>query len=479
MKQFFSTTYRVLSFLACLGIFIAAPYYFCTTRYIRVTYTPTTLSDSAVLLDNPYCGFYKLNGYILSEENTAESAAEWGQQRCAYDPYQLILLEINLKNYANTWLSQGALDQLDQILSACEDAKKQVILRFLYDWDGNALATEPSDPSGIQTHISQLAATINQHADIIFLMQGNFTGNYGEMNNTNFSSPTQVRELMTQLAQLTDSQIYLSVRTPAQLRSVLLNKSPLTSTQSDEGTLASRLGLYNDGMLGSVYDLGSYDDTPMEDSTNFEEQGTREEELAFQDKLCQYVPNGGEVVIDNPYNDLDAAIKDLSTMHVSYLNSDHDLAVLEKWKNSTYSEKDIFFGCTGYEYIQAHLGYRYTVNQSSLDFQSFTSNNAIFFITLGNEGFAPAYRKFNSIIAAYNEEAGKALLTEVDIDNRRIASQDESIFRVSLDIRSWDKGTYQLALVMTDPVTEQAIHFAHDGYEEQDWIPLGTLTIAD
>ena len=37
----------------------------------------------------------------------------------------------------------------------------------------------------------------------------------------------------------------------------------------------------------------------------------RMEELAFQEKLCSRVPNGGEVIIDNEYNDLECAIADL------------------------------------------------------------------------------------------------------------------------------------------------------------------------
>lgn len=45
------------------------------------------------------------------------------------------------------------------------------------------------------------------------------------------------------------------------------------------------------------------------------------------------VPNGGEVVLDNKYNDIDNAAKDLASMHVSYLNNAHDLAVINKWKN--------------------------------------------------------------------------------------------------------------------------------------------------
>ena len=50
------------------------------------------------------------------------------------------------------------------------------------------------------------------------------------------------------------------------------------------------------------------------------------------------VPNGGEVVLDNKYNDIDNAAKDLASMHVSYLNNAHDLAVINKWKKQTYTD---------------------------------------------------------------------------------------------------------------------------------------------
>lgn len=151
------------------------------------------------------------------------------------------------------------------------------------------------------------------------------------MNNTNYGDIDQMRQLAETLAKNISPSIYLAVRTPAQLRGILYSRTPMAG-QSDEGSLASRLGLFNDGMLGSVYDLGTYDDTPLTSASEFNEQGTRSEELLFQNKLCQYVPNGGEVTIDNKYNNLDNAISDLSTMCVSYLNSDHDLAVLNKWK---------------------------------------------------------------------------------------------------------------------------------------------------
>ena len=101
-------------------------------------------------------------------------------------------------------------------------------------------------------------------------------------------------------------------------------------------------------------------------NTNYNDAWTREDELAFQNDLCRYVPNGGEVIIDNVYNDFDNAVKDLSQMHVSYLNSDYDSTVLNKWKETIVNgTDDVWNGMSGYDYIKRHLGYRYVLDSSS------------------------------------------------------------------------------------------------------------------
>jgi len=215
------------------------------------------------------------------------------------------------------------------------------------------------------------------------------------MNHSNYGDINQIRQIIEELDQNISSDIFLAVRTPGQLRGILRTRTPLSSTDAGNGSLQARLSLFNDGMLGSVYDLGTYDDTPLQPDSNLDEQGTRSEELLFQYKLCQYVPNGGEVTVDNEYNDLDNAIVDLSQMHISYLNSEHDTAVLDKWKNSTYtgSQTDVFSGCTGYDYISTHLGYRYVMKESSVDFHSVLSDTASLYITIANTGFSSAYTR--------------------------------------------------------------------------------------
>ncbi len=76
-------------------------------------------------------------------------------------------------------------------------------------------------------------------------------------------------------------------------------------------------------------------------------------------------------------------------MHVSYLNSEHDPAVLDKWKAAAYKDKaSVFNGLSGYDYIERHLGYRYVIQDTALDSSDFQ-------IRLENVGFSVCYRKLD------------------------------------------------------------------------------------
>jgi len=477
MKKSNSAVGYSILFLLCATLTATVVIRFISARQLTATYEPDSTQESNTLVQNPFCGFYKINGYMLSDSSTKKELISQVRKNCKDNPYPLVLAEINLQNYANSDLNSSAKQQLDTILTQYASAKKQVILRFLYDWDGKALQSEPSDFYRITNHIIQISPVINQHTDCVYIIQGAFIGNVGEMNNTNYSDINQIRQLIETLAESTDPQIYLAVRTPAQLRGILRTRTPLSSQDYKSENLASRLGLYNDGMLGNIYDMGTYDDTPITSDSSIDEPGTRKEELLYQYKLCQYVPNGGEVTIDNEYNDIDNAISALSQMHVSYLNSEHEEDVLNKWKKSTYTGDNVFSGCTGYDYIKAHLGYRYFIQESHLDFHSIVGNDASLYLTIANSGFSSAYKKYDTTLLVTNQDTGKTKRLETNIDNRLISGDDQVTFKISPDIRSLKKGIYILALEMKDPCTKNYIYFANAGSEAHDSVPVGTLTI--
>lgn len=445
-------------------------------RYQPMSYQAASYQETSAALNNPFRGFYHLYGFILSENDPKDTAGRI-RQYINSDSQPLILLQINLSRYTDTDLSDNALTQLNRLLEEIHDSKRQVILRFLYDWDGNGLEAEPKNIEQIQRHMDQVGPVVNRYADAVFLLQGTFTGSWGEMNATNFGTQKDVRLLMNHLAQVTDPSIYLAVRTPSQLRGVTQTRTPVSTDTAYDGSVGSRLGLYNDGMLGSISDLGTYDDTPNADTTVPEDKGTREEELAFQDNICRFVPSGGEAVIDNPYNDLENALTDLAKMHVTYLSCEHDATVLNKWKNTVYHGNDCFDGVSCYDYIAAHLGYRYVVTDSNITYDALDKDSGVLTLTIKNTGFAPAYRLFDGFLSLENMGTGLLHILPVTLDNRTINGGSQASFSFPVTIDGLPEGDYQLSFFLTDPYTGQPIQFANEGTDAIGKVILGTLTV--
>lgn len=453
--------------------------FYVSSNYISsfktIEFDAAPLKESNAFIQNPYQGFYNMYGYCLTDEDN--TAAITLANTIIEKNNPLILLQINLKNFKDQDLSQAALLQLDTLLSSCKNADIKLILRFLYDWDGKAKDTEPSDISQILSHMNSVSDYVNQHKEAVYILQGIFVGNCGEMNNSVYLSNENMQTLINHLHQCIDKDIYLAVRTPAHYRIINNRLVPLEAKEAFNGTLSSRLSLFNDGMLGSDIDLGTYGTTSREGSTTPETKGTRAEEIQFQNTLCSYVPNGGECVIDNSLNDFDNAISDFRNMHVSYLNCLYDEAVLEKWRNSTYTGNDVFNGMNGYDYISNHLGYRYHISDANISYTRFKNRQAQVSIKIKNTGFSPAYKKFTGkflIIGADN------ITLISDFDNRFINSDSEAEISVNINTDNLSKGSYNLYYIMTDSScnSETVIKFANEDFCNETGVYIGRLTVS-
>lgn len=189
----FSFRLWILVFLL-LGIIIA---YLLTSYANRITYMAEAFTESSEPLANPYQGFYHIIGYTLSDEYTSANAS---YQTDSYTA-SLALLEINLKNYRKTEISETGLAQFNDILEAWSQAPSnpKLILRFLYDWDGIAAVTEPDSLDRILTHMDQISPLVNQHQDLIYIIQGIFIGNWGEMHHSRFMDGASVGTLIRHL----------------------------------------------------------------------------------------------------------------------------------------------------------------------------------------------------------------------------------------------------------------------------------------
>lgn len=424
---------RILAAILCAIVMIPVAdvginLYDYSNRTISENYEYNEITDE---LNNPYCGWYSMFGYSLTDGSYNESDNVTPRYLASCQDTRLVMLEINLKNFNTGNLSDNALAQLDYIISTWGSNGHNLIVRFLYDWDGKAKQTEPKDFEIIKTHMTQTASVINKYTDYVYIMQGIFVGNFAEMNNSNHMDEDHMTELASHLNNVIDKRIYLSVRTPQHLR-IILKSASLPDVESTITRGANnnnfRIGLFNDGMLGSSIDVGTYGSADMSFSaSNYSSKGSRSQEIQYQNTLCLMVPNGGEAVLDNTFNDIDNAVLDLSSMHVSYLNRAHDLSVLNKWKRQIYTGGGVFNQTTAYEYIQKHLGYRYVIRSTDISVKPFKQTASVS-MSVDNVGFSPAYRDFDITINAKVEKNG----SEEEIISCDVSDQT--------NIRAWYPG---------------------------------------
>lgn len=440
-------------------------------------------SESTAQLDNPYCGWYKMYGYRLNNEGVSAFDSNTDKYIADSDDVQLIMLEININNFRNSSLSENALEQLEHLLTVWGDAGHNLILRFLYDWDGNAMQTEPDSIDTVKLHMSQTAEVVNRHTSSVYIMQGIFVGNFAEMNSSNYMDEAQMTELANYLDSVISDRIYLAVRTPQQLR-IIRGTATLPDVASTvSGSSSFRTGLFNDGMLGSSIDVGTYGSSDMTFSeSDYSSKGNRTQELQYQNTLCLMVPNGGEVVLDNPYNDIGNAATDLATMHVSYLNSAHDMSVINKWKRQTYTGSDAFNGMTAYDYITRHLGYRYVLRNAQISVKP-ALNNATLTLSIENAGFAPTYRQFNVTLSTQlTDTEGNTTVTSTDVTsqtNVRTWYPDQTTdVTLTTPVELTDTiASATFYLKVTDATTGRQISFANELSSTTYGYELGTVTI--
>lgn len=446
----------MLTIVFLLFILCALAAVFLWHRYLPLSYEAVRYTETAAELPNPWRGFYEIYGYTLSD-GELQQELQPGIQEQKTKGCRLVQLQINLKNYSDKSISAHALSQLDEILCAWSEAGFQIILRFLYDWDGNANATEPYELSIIAEHMRQTASVYNRYDAQILTLQGLYTGNFGEMHHSRFQSPGDLSTLADTLAAEAAPDIYLAVRTPRQWRSIA-GKSSKAWTE--------RLGLFNDGMLGSSTDTGTY-----------ESGSARAQEIAFQHTLCETVPNGGEVILDNPYNDGEAAVKDLTAMRISYLNSAYDPDVLTKWQNEVCRGDGPYNGRSIYEYIRDHLGYRYVIRDSAVRFFGLKDDTAWLTLSLENTGFAPSYRPFHISLTLKNPESGERIPLSLEQDSTAIPAQAVTARLFELPVRTYPPGAYEIYVSLTDDSTGEQLLLANDLSLSDCGYLIGTLKL--
>ena len=460
----------ILSILIIIGIAAGVHDYF----HWQITFDTEIFTESAQEIWNPDRGFYHIYGFLISDE-PADMCEQLDRQMEKDTGHALAMVQINLREYRDKEISEEGLNNIEALFRAMSATKEHWIVRFLYDWDGENEKNEPQNMELVLNHMQQVGEILTRYRESVFTLQGLFVGNWGEINGTKYADKPSLQKLAEQLVKVTDGQMYLAVRTPAHWRQIMDGSMP----EDQQKMMYDRLGLFNDGMLGSGNDCGTYGEKSAAEAGE-DQAWNRGEELAFQEKLCSHVPNGGEVIIDNEYNDLDHAIEDLKTMHVTYLNQDYDEAVLEKWASSMVQTSDCFDGMDGLSYIQRHLGYRLVLSEVFMQ-HNFREDTAEIKVSLQNVGFAPVYKECEPVLLV-KDETGQTIYEGTPFgDITSLAGGNEAgkkeIFSGHVPLRGLKAGRYSVYFAVRDTTTGSFITFANEQKIENEGYKIGTILL--
>lgn len=410
-------------------------------------------SESVAKINNPDQGFYRPIYVRLTESGASYN------QNIVTGVTQLYHLRIDISAFsaacgeADKPIAQAALDGLDGLLSYLKSRDKNAIVRFAYDPSYGGKANQEPAKQMILQHIEQVSPVLNHYQSTVTAIEAGLIGPWGEMHSSTIANAEHISAIIEAFLTQT-SNIPVLVRTPK----MIYNYLGITINDIENYTIpakAYRLGLYNDGYLGSDSDLGTY--------TN------REKEIEFLSRQTEHLPYGGEVVIpDSPLHNIEVCLPEMNKIHLNYLNIEWNNQVVDQWKNSTYTEScgsdGIYYGKTAFEYIENHMGYRFVLKKSTFKYSDKPDEMKVA-LELGNVGFGNLNKAKHARLLFVNEN-GETVFTK---NVGEFSGNTNLEYSTDLDLQA---GKYEVYLRLygeeEDGVPLYCVQFANEGLWNAD-----------
>ncbi len=376
----------------------------------RWKFQKAALSESAEELRNPVRGWYQIYSFQVEEPFAEEKLLG-----CVGGADVLALVFLDIGAYRDRDLDPQALSNIRAILKYFAERPMDMILRIAYDHLGKAQEREPFFFQQVLGHLDQLGPVLSEFAGHIFVYQGALVGNWGEMHTSRFLSTDNLEQISSALVGFLGQQSFLAVRRPMYWRAL----HPMYC-QSREYS-GTRMGLFDDAIFGSATHLGTFGVKP-EVEMGWDDPWLPEEEIAFEEKLCQYVPQGGEVVYAQETAGsltFQETVECLRRMRLTYLNRVHDERLLNRWKEMPSRGNGPWAGVSAYDYIGRHLGYRFVVKSVSVKFEKMEDIACKWEISIENTGFARCYQEAE-VWLEWTDSGGRVCTKEVEIKLDRI-----------------------------------------------------------
>ena len=314
----------------------------------------------------------------------------------------------------NQDLTEDALNVLQTTFDNIRKNNGHVVVRICYDPWYNGRSNVTPDHEWVLKHVKQLAPVLSKNTDVIVALEMGMHGAYGEMHSDTNITYDRVAEATNLMLRNTPPELKILTRTGNYSAKVLgfddwgkdfyIGGEKFEEIAKAKGDTMYRVGMFNDGYLGTQYDYGTW-------GADCKTSICREEGVAWLEKYGINTPYGGEAlttaggyqVINTPEF---LAYEGFRT-HTSYLNIQWNNNLIDSWKKAPFKQKDFDYdpvrvdSLSGFKYINDHLGYRFVLRESWIS--DTVSGDGILRakLRIQNVGFGNLTRKMKTSLFVY------------------------------------------------------------------------------
>lgn len=321
--------------------------------------------------------------------------------------------------------------------------------RIAYDKDGVA-GKEPDDIKTIIGHIEQVSEIINRYVGTVCTVECGVIGPYGEMWGSKYVAKENANQILDAWLSNLDESITLLVRNPSYILNYLGTNAegfkqllPL-----GEDSPAYRLGLYNDGYMGTNTDWGTFVGPNEKEVNNL----SRESAITFMKDQNLRMPYGGEFAHPRDIEYIkangspiftDGFVKELYDTHLSYArNIGKSVKISEHLKTMVFSEQYAFegmpdvseyYGESLWRFVMNHMGYRFVVRSAETTPQGSRGGTVKLRGRVENTGFGNVLFPTVSELVLEAPD-GQIITAEVDIKAEEWQTGQMSDYEITMSI---------------------------------------------
>lgn len=377
-------------------------------------------TDAMATLDNFDRGFYTPQVLHLKPSGSKPIEKPWAK---------LLHLRAEISEFSsNAWLSidttggkrdtvrgvsqdltEDALNVLQTTFDNIRANNGFAIVRICYDPWYNGRSNVTPEHKWVMRHVEQLAPVLSKNTDVIVALEMGMHGAYGEMHSDTNITYDRIAEATNLMLRSTPPELKILTRTGNYSAKVLgfdnwgvdfhIDGDKFKEIAKAKGDTMYRVGMFNDGYLGTQYDYGTWG---ADCATSI----CREEGVAWLEKYGINTPYGGEALTTAGGYEVINTPEFLSyegfRTHTSYLNVQWNNNLIDGWKKSQFEGKDFEYdgskidSLTGFKYVNDHLGYRFVLRESWMSDTVGDDGILRAKLRIQNVGFGNLTRKMNA-----------------------------------------------------------------------------------